>query len=291
MDQFSISQLARFSGIKAHTIRIWEQRYNALQPDRTEGNTRFYNDSQLRRLLNITALLDHGYKVSVLCEMPDKKLSQLVADELVKPRDEPRAEYFISQLISAGVSYNELHFDKIFSNCLVSMGLRDAYAKVIYPMLDRIGMLWASENIIPASEHFISNLIRQKIFSAIDALPPAKKTAGWVLLLPQGEYHELGLLVANYLLRQAGYPVVYLGPDVPLMSLQDVSSKVRPSNLLTFIVHREDAEVLAEILKGFESAFKGNIYVACSAGEAEKLKTGKRVKLINSISDLERSFS
>jgi hypothetical protein len=171
------------------------------------------------------------------------------------------------------------------------MGLRDAYAKVVYPMLDRIGMLWASENIIPASEHFISNLVRQKIFSAIDALPPAKQAAGWVLLLPQGEYHELGLLVANYLLRQAGYPVVYLGPDVPIMSLQDVSAKVRPSNLLTFIVHREDAEVLAEILKGFESAFKGNIYVACSPGEALKLKPGKRVKLINSISDLERSFS
>ncbi len=289
MDQFSISQLARFSGIKAHTIRIWEQRYNALKPDRTEGNTRLYNGSQLRRLLNIVSLSEKGHRISTLCGLPDKKLSVLVAAELVKKNAEPKNEFFISQVISAGITYNESLFEETFSACVGSMGMREAYLQVIYPVLERIGILWASENIIPASEHFLSNLIRQKIFSAIDSLPAAKENSRWLLLLPPGEYHELGLLMANYLLRQAGYPVIYLGPDVPNQSVHDVLAVSKPSNILGFIVHRDDEGFTSNWMQEMSSIFRGNIYIACSPGQ-EVTRRSKRLHFIHTLRELEALF-
>src|SRR5687767_7176712 len=139
MNLFSISQLSRFSGIKPHTIRMWEQRYGALQPTRSEGNTRYYDGNQLRRLLNIVSLTDSDYKVSELCRMPDKKLNNLI-QELNKPSGTPGPEeYFISQLIVAGISYDENHFDKIFSHCIMRFGVKETYIRVIYPMLNRTG--------------------------------------------------------------------------------------------------------------------------------------------------------
>ena len=145
MNYFSISQLARYSGIKPHTIRMWEQRYNALTPNRSEGNTRYYDNKQLRRLLNIASLLESDYKVSELCKMPDKKLFRLVEELPNKAADNDINEFFVLQLVSAGMSYDEVSFDKIFSHCLLKYGIKDAYMKVIYPMLQRVGIMWTTD--------------------------------------------------------------------------------------------------------------------------------------------------
>ncbi len=144
MNYFSISQLARYSGIKPHTIRMWEQRYNALTPNRSEGNTRYYDNKQLRRLLNIASLLESDYKVSELCKMPDKKLFSLVEELPNKTADNDINEFFVLQLVSAGMSYDEVSFDKIFSHCLLKYGIKEAYIKVIYPMLHRVGIMWTT---------------------------------------------------------------------------------------------------------------------------------------------------
>jgi DNA-binding transcriptional MerR regulator len=290
MDLFSISELSRFSGIKQHTIRIWEKRYNALSPNRTEGNTRYYDNSQLRRLLNIVSLGDSGYKISELCSMPDKDLAKLLRNEQ-KSNAEPD-EYFISQLIAAGISYDEAHFEKILSHCLIRYNMKDAYSKVIYPLLVRIGMLWSCDELPPVQEHFISNLLKQKIFTAINSLPPAVSgSKKWVLFLPENEFHETGLLVAYYLIRLSGDNVIYLGSNVPLQSFESSLNDLHADNLLLFFVHRDLTENIQEYCDRLVKKFNGKIYVAADEKIINELKPHKRMIFLSTPETLVEKIS
>lgn len=288
MDQFSISQLAQFSGIKPHTIRMWEQRYNALQPQRSEGNTRYYNSAQLRRLLNIVSLIDGDYKVSELCSMSDKKLYDLIVDIQTTPVANELDEYFVSQLIAAGMSYNELYFDKTFSHCLLKYGMKDTYIKVIYPMLVRVGLMWSGDCLRPAHEHYISNLVRQKLFTAIDSLPPANSPEdAWLLFLPENEFHEVGLLFAHYLIRSFGKKVICLGSNVPFDSLSTAVKETSAANLLLFLVRTDSTGNIQEYLDELSSKFsRKNIFVSSQKKVSDLLKKQKRISFLNSVEDL-----
>jgi MerR family transcriptional regulator, light-induced transcriptional regulator len=293
MNLFSISQLSKFSGIKQHTIRMWEQRYKALTPDRSEGNTRYYDNAQLRRLLNIVSLMDSDYKVSELCAMPDKKLFQLVDQrannqELNGDQD----DYFIAQLIKAGMSYNEAWFEKIFSHCVLRLGIRDTYTKIIYPMLVRIGLMWASDAVSPSYEHFISNIIRKKLFTAIDALPPSQPEADtWLLFLPEDEFHEIGLLLSSYLIQRSGRRVIYLGANIPLASLNSTIQETAPSRLLSFFVHRDALEDQQAYLEEINNIFPSKkVYISASLPFNDPLKTIKKFNWLHSVEDLEREL-
>ncbi len=287
MNSFSISQLAQFSGVKAHTIRIWEQRYNALKPNRTEGNTRYYDNQQLRRLLNIVSLADLDYKVSELCMMPDKKLFKLI-EELNLGNQNKTYEYFIAHLVSAGMSYDEPGFEKIFSHCMLRYGMKDTYLRVIYPMLVRIGLMWSVDTIPPAHEHFISNVLRQKLFTAIDSLPAAKPESGsWLLFLPENEFHEIGLLFASYLIRSSSQKVIYLGSNVPFQSLKMAVENASCENLLMFFVHAGFPEDARDYINKLSNQFKGkNIFVAGGRQFTEQLGKLKKIRFLNSAEDL-----
>jgi DNA-binding transcriptional MerR regulator len=289
LDNFSISQLSRFSGIKPHTIRIWEQRYDALRPNRSEGNTRFYDNNQLRRLLNIVSLMKPGYKVSELCAMSDKELFALVGQLPNSPSAES-TEYLVSQLIAAAVTYDELHFEKIFSHCLSKYGIKDAYLHVIHPLLTRMGLMWTSDALPACGEHFISNLLRQKLCTSIDSLPPPRGNAEtWILFLPENEFHELGLLYAHYLIRLSGRKVVYLGANVPLKSVMTVSKVVKAAYLLLFLVHQETEVQLQEYFKALLTGFKGRkIFVAADAELIEKIEQRTKVSPLAAVQDLEK---
>lgn len=290
MNNFSISQLQQFSGIKAHTIRIWEQRYNALSPNRSEGNTRYYDGDQLRRLLNIVSLMD-SYKVSELCPMPDEKLFNLINARLLSKSGESSSTgYFISQLIAAGMSYDTIAFEKIFSFCMSKFGIRDTYVKVIYPLLDRIGLMWASNALPPAQEHFMSNIIRQKLFSEIDKLPQAKYAEDtWILFLPENEFHEIGLLFSYFLIRKAGYKVIYLGSSVPLQTLSDAVKEIKPSNLLLFFVHNDVEKECEKYCNTLSKNFgKLKIYIAGNEKLVGNTKKGKPISWIRSVDELEK---
>lgn len=291
MNQFSISQLERFSGIKAHTIRIWEQRYHALQPNRTEGNTRYYDNEQLRRLLNIVSLSNMKYKVSELCAMPDQKLFKLVG-EVKNETGNGTDEYFVSQLIAAGMSYDVAYFDKIFSHCLRRYGMKDTYLKVIYPVLLRTGLLWGCDALVPANEHFISNLFRQKLFTAIDALPPPEpESDSWLLFLPENEFHEVGLLFSHYLVRLSGNKVIYLGSNIPLKSLINIGKGISYQNLLFFLVHNYLNEDIQEYLNELNDHFSGKkIYVAGDQKLLNQVKRAKNISFLSSVEDLEQSL-
>lgn len=271
MDLFSISQLAQFSGIKAHTIRMWEQRYHALKPQRSEGNTRYYDNSQLMRLLNIVSLMDEGHKVSELCRLSDEELTQRLKE--VETHNDPQhpEEYYISQLIAAGINYDEWHFEKIFSHCLLRMGMKETYLKILYPLISRMGLMWAQTEVLPGHEHFVSNIIRQKFFTALDSLPPiARDGRDWLLFLPENEFHELGLLHAHYLIRASGRKSYYLGANLPLDSLVSSVKQIEPDNLLLFMVHNETPERAQAYLDDLHNRFPDkSIYVS---GKTELLE-------------------
>ncbi|HEU5052420.1 MAG TPA: MerR family transcriptional regulator [Hanamia sp.] len=290
MNYFSISQLARYSGIKPHTIRMWEQRYNALTPNRSEGNTRYYDNDQLRRLLNIASLLQADYKVSELCKMPDKKLFRLVKELPEKSSASEMNEYFVLQLLGAGMTYNESNFEKIFSHCLLKYGIRDAYTKVLYPLLSRVGLMWTTDALEPAAEHFISNLVRQKLFTAIDALPQAKSGKdSWLMFLPEDEFHEIGLLFAHYLVKRSGRQSVYLGANVPVESLFMAVKEAEPEKLLLFMTHNDLPEETQRLLNELNLLFgKKKIYVAADLTLFENIEVPSNIQWLSSRDDLEQ---
>jgi methanogenic corrinoid protein MtbC1 len=272
---------------------MWEQRYNALKPNRSEGNTRYYDNAQLRRLLNIASLLDSNYKVSELCVMPDAKLFKLVNELAGKANENELDEFFVLQLISAGMNYDELNFDKIFSHCLLKYGVRETYVKVIYPMLRRVGIMWTTDALEPAAEHFISNLVRQKLFTVIDSLPAVKALKdSWLLFLPENEFHEIGLLFANFLIRQAGRKVIYLGANVPLESLFITVKETSPQQVLLFLTHNDLPDETQNYLDEL-SLFFGDkkVFVAADHSLFETIKVAKNIRWLVSPGDLEKELS
>lgn len=293
MNRFSISQLAQFSGIKAHTIRMWEQRYNALQPQRSEGNTRHYDGDQLRRLLNIVSLMSSNYKVSQLCSMNDEELFRLIEERYKTAVGENDTEYFVGQLISAGMNYDEYYFQKTFSHCLLKFGLEKTYKEVIYPMLHRIGLMWTCNSLPPAQEHYMINLLKQKLFTAIDSLPPEKEDADvWLLFLPEDEFHEIGLLFSSYFLKSQGMKVIYLGANVPMDSVKMAIGDTGANNLLTFLVHKALSENIGQYISelvGISQSQK--IFIAADKELAESVPSSSPFNWLYSVDDLQQELS
>jgi MerR family transcriptional regulator, light-induced transcriptional regulator len=289
--KYSISDLQRLSGIRSHTIRAWEQRYHALKPTRSKGNTRYYDDRQLRRLLNIATLVNNGEKVSRVCSMPDHELHSCLSEKLQpKALQDTTEEYFIAQLVGAALSFDELRFDKIFAHALSRFGLKKVYTTILYPTLVRIGVMWSVNSLPPLQEHFITNLIRQKLHVAIDStLPVAHSPQRWVLFLPEGEYHETGLLLANYLIRQQGQQVIYLGANVPLESMESALKMIAPTHLLYFLVSRNQASADEHYLQNLLKKFPDQII--CMASQHERKPGAKQTKnlaRLHSVEDLEQ---
>ncbi len=294
MNLFSISELQQFSGIKAHTIRVWEQRYNALTPERSEGNTRYYDNTQLRRLLNIVSLLEGDYKVSELCSMSDQEIYKLLAGHLkTESSHYNKYEHFVLQLIAAGMDYDEYCFEKLFSNCLLRFGFKDTYTKVIYPLLNRLGIMWRKDAMPPAQEHFVTNIIKQKIFAALDALPPAKTSRNaWLLFLPENEFHEIGLLFGYYMIRFAGKKAIYLGTNVPFDSLKSAAEDINPSHLFFFLVHHNMPEESQKYISTLSKSFKNSkIHLSGNQQLINQLKLGKDIQWIQSVEQLSELLS
>ena len=287
MNRLSIAQLAQFSGIKPHTIRIWEQRYNALSPERTEGNTRTYSGNDLRRLLNIVGLLDSKYKVSDLCVMSDDNLQELIQQHYTDNGDSDSQKYVL-QLIAAGIEFNQLEFEIILNFCIDKLGLAATFKDVIYPLLQRLGMMWAADLMPPAQEHFMSNIVRQKLLVALDSLPQPKENATkWLLFLAEDEFHEIALLFAHYILRQRGENVIYLGTNVPLNTLQQAAETIIPESILTFFVKSNFPEDQQVYLNSIRNCFpKGNIYISGNEKLISTLILDSETTWLRNIDDL-----
>ena len=289
MNSFSIAELQQYSGVKAHTIRIWEQRYQALQPERTEGNARYYDASQLRRLLNIVSL-SKEYRISDLCVLGDKDLNAMIEERIAAATtQDPEHGPFINQIIAAALTYDEPSFDATFTKCIKLYSLRDLYVFVLYPALVRLGLMWSNETLRPAHEHFITNLMRQKILSAIDKLPvPKSKRQTWLLFLPEDELHETGLLLSQFLIRQAGRKVIYLGANLPMDTLELAVDHVQPTHMLTFLVRNHEDEMDADYIKSLSKRFRHQeIYIACDPVRLSEFRAPANTTMLHAVEELE----
>ncbi|MDY6801643.1 MAG: MerR family transcriptional regulator [Bacteroidota bacterium] len=254
MASYSIKELENLSGIKAHTIRIWEKRYNLIVPSRTETNIRYYCDKDLKRLLNIAILNRQGIRISEIAKLSDGDLAERVVN---MASDSGDAAQNIEQLVIAMVDMDEVKFDRILSRYIMHEGFENAVIKVIFPFFERIGILWQTGTINPAHEHFVSNLFRQKLMVAIDniMISDNQKAKKFILFLPEGEYHELGLLFYNYLIRKSGQIVYYLGSSVPFTDVVETSKMVNPDYLFTTITALLTKEEKVKYLKDLSKTF------------------------------------
>jgi DNA-binding transcriptional MerR regulator len=284
MAKYKISDLEQICGVKAHTIRIWEQRYKVLVPLRTETNIRYYDDKQLLKLLNIVSLMNAGNKISVISKFSEKEFNEEIKNLGETGSLGIKEEMLTNQLISSGLAYDEEGFEKALSNSILSFGLLQSYNKVFYPMLVKLGFLWSSSELTPSQEHFVSNLIKQKMFAAIDALEPASiRTEKWVLFLPEAEMHDIGLLIANFMLRSKSVKVIYLGENVPIKNLYQVAENVKPTHYLTFAVRQNQQKMFNKYLTEMKNRFGDpNIFICCDTSFGEKLNLSDNQHAITS---------
>jgi DNA-binding transcriptional MerR regulator len=220
MNQFTIRDIENLCNIKAHTLRIWEQRYKVFVPKRKQSRHRIYTDDDLKELLRISFLYHQGHKISRIACLSCEEIRQAVATTRV-PDD--NHELFINQLIDASIDFDKEKFEKIVNSLVMRLGLEKCIPAIFYPFLQRIGLLWLTNNVIPAQEHFSSHIIRKKIICATDGLdvqPAAQDPTNILVFAPAGEYHEIPLLSANYFFRKYNIPTTYFGTNVSLETLR-----------------------------------------------------------------------
>lgn len=229
---FTIKELESLSGVKAHTIRIWEQRYHFLKPVRTSTNIRTYNGEELKTLLTVALLNKYGYKISRIDEMQSEQRNAVLLN-LQLPG--AKNEYIVNQLIGFMIDLKSLEFEELLNGQIADNGLEETI-RILFQFLEKIGLLWQGNKINPAQEHIVSNIIRQKIIASIDKLPLQSKNLPSVLLfLPEYEHHEIGLLYVYYLLKKQGITCIYLGANVPLKDLAYIVQVKTPHFLYTHL--------------------------------------------------------
>ena len=254
MSTYSIKDLEKLSGIKAHTIRIWEQRYHLIEPQRTTTNIRFYSDDDLVKLMNISVLNQNGYKISKIALLADQQIGAIMSqlnDNI------PSLTTMTESLAMAMLEIDESRFNRVFDKSVEDLGFEKTVEQLLFPFLEKIGVLWLAGTVCPAQEHFITSLIRQKLIAAIDH--EGIKTEGThpriLFYLPEGEFHEIGLLYYNYLARKADFEVLYLGSSVPFRDIIRVD-EIRPVQLIfTSFVTSPGIGVLAEKIKKLKKSF------------------------------------
>ncbi len=232
-DQYTIKDLENLSGIKAHTIRIWEQRYGFLKPSRTDTNIRYYSSKELKTLLNVSLLNKYGYKVSHINKLSESELQEKI---LGLSKTNAEQEFLINALVQHMIEVKSDLFESVINTQIQTKGLERTITFLIFPFLERVGFLWVTNHIKPGQEHVITNIIRQKLIVGIEKLPHALAPKySVVCFLPDHEYHEIGLLFVHYLLRSNNIKVIYLGCSVPVEDVKYIVEKMNPTHLYTHL--------------------------------------------------------
>jgi MerR family transcriptional regulator, light-induced transcriptional regulator len=254
MGVYTIRELENLSGIRAHTIRIWEKRFGLIAPRRTSTNIRTYCDSDLKQLLNISILNRNGLKIS--------KIARLTHDEIVQKINQfthevSNSEGHIESLTLAMIDMDEYRFEQVLSRSIMQFGFEDAVTRVLYPFFVKVGVMWQTGIVNSAQEHFITNLVKQKFFAAIDGLITSEKAGmrKFLFFLPEGELHEIGLLFCCYLVKKRGYRTIYLGQSVPLNDLAELTKKSRIDYLVTAVVSSFNGPDITGLIQSLTELF------------------------------------
>lgn len=233
MNAFTIKDLENLSGIKAHTIRIWEQRYSFLNPNRTDTNIRFYSNEELKTLLNIALLNKYGFKISHIDQMTSEDLAQKI---LSLSHLQAQQERIVNDLIKHMIDLEFEQFESVVDEEIFKRGIEKTIIQIIFPFLERVGVLWVTNHINPAQEHLVTNIIRQKLILGIEtATSIFSVSKQCILFLPEGEHHEIGLLYLHYLLKSKGVKVIYLGANVPNKDIEFLCKVKSPDFIYTHL--------------------------------------------------------
>jgi DNA-binding transcriptional MerR regulator len=273
---FSIKDLENLSGIKAHTIRIWEKRYNLLSPNRTDTNIRFYNLKNLQKLLNVTLLYNSGIKISKISILSDDQIKaecrSIISEQAVK-------NIFINDLKLAMLNFDQILFETSYQKLLEVIEFKDVYISYFMPFLHEIGLLWHTDTINPAHEHFITSLIKQKILVNIEkvqGVPPTKHDNRFILFLPENEIHELGLTFINYEILKRGYSTIYLGQSIPIDCLKSFLSYTDKITFITYLTVEPSTDKIPDYLSEIQSKIISN----CNS---ELWVLGRKIEELDSI--------
>ena len=251
-NNFSIKDLENISGIKAHTIRIWEKRYQLLSPDRTETNIRRYSLESLQKLLNITLLYNHGFKISKIASLDQQEIPILVREIALKSNSE---QVSINALKLSMVNFDTVLFDATYEEIILHNDFEFVFINIFMPLMNELGILWQTNAISPSHEHFITNLIKQKIHIQTEFLQkeylPQHNNKIFVLFLPEDEIHELGILFLNYFILKFGYRTIFLGQSLQTESLETLLSYNADLCFVTYLTVEPNKDIIDQYITDF----------------------------------------
>lgn len=251
---YSIKDLEILSGVKAHTIRIWEKRYSLLTPGRTDTNIRYYNDTDLRKILNVSLLVNNGFKISKVAKLDDQKIRNFILE--LSQRKTGESDY-VDRLILHMLNFDNIGFYNLTNEIIAQKGLEDAVLKVFFALFERIGIYWQVGTIFPAQEHYVTSILRQKLIAEIDKLGFENRNGETILFfLPEGELHEMSLLFYSYLAQKNRYNVIYLGQFVPFEDLAKVQTHIKIDYVFTAFINAMPKEELENYLGKLKETFQ-----------------------------------
>lgn len=288
MAQYSIKDLENFTKIKAHTLRIWEQRYELLNPERTDTNIRYYSDKDLKKILNINLLYQNGFKISKIAKLSEKEIFQKATDILID--SEVKGSDEINAFIENILALDESSIQESLKRITEKIGIEGLYSEVLVPLLEKVGTLWQVDAISVSHEHFLSNILREFLITNISGIPIGPKSKGKVVLfLPEHEKHELSLLFYYYLLKKRSYDCFYLGQSVPMKDLRSFISETKPDFIVSSLIAElttEDFSVLMNDL--IELIEPKKIYFGGYQLQKHKSNIPAGVNVVQSIDDIDK---
>jgi DNA-binding transcriptional MerR regulator len=288
MDRYTLSDIEKLTGIMAGTIRIWERRYRIVKPHRTDTNRRWYDDDDLKRILNISILYRKGIKISKIAALSGRDIEEKVA---LLTKESTDSDTLIDSLIMAMTELNEDAVNDILMRSIINTGFEETFTSVVFPFLRRVGVMWHTGSIDIGAEHFVTNIFRKRLITAIDSVIPTANPhkMNVVLYLPENELHEMGLLFYTYIIRRAGHDVLYLGQSTPLNALKDVSERWHADMLVTGALTMLPFTSPEDYLKQLSSAFREQkILVSGVLAYAASVLNLNNIFAIGSVSDLKK---
>jgi DNA-binding transcriptional MerR regulator len=255
MNHFTIRDIENLCRIKAHTLRVWEQRYGLCVAKRKQSQHRIYDNEDLKQLLRVSFLYHNGHKISSIAALDSEAIEKLVQEACVNDKNK---EVYIFRLMEAAVTFNQSSFEKLVDGVIAKFGFEKTMIEVLFPFLERIGLLWLTNNIVPAQEHFSSLIIRNKIICAIDELPGNESPVSTVIVFaPKGEFHEIPLLVINYLFRKHQHHTYYFGVNTSVDTLKEFMLHKKADAMYMHVITHFQSCGLQQYLEQLGGAFPG----------------------------------
>jgi len=256
MNKYSIDDFSKITGLNKILIRTWENRYNFVKPYRTSTNIRYYDDKMIVKALRYSTLVNAGFKISVLNKLSVEQIDDLIENQLENKNQTNKFSIYISQILESSISFNQLQFHNNYERCIKDIGIIECYQHVLLPVLNRIGVMWINNKISAPQEHFLSELIKTKLYKEIEQYGYKKlPKENWLLFLPKNELHDIGILFAYLILKMNGYNVIYLGQNLPQSLLLDLKDKHKIDNILFSIVANSSKLNATEITNFLETHF------------------------------------